>query len=201
MTSQRLNILDDFDFADLDDFGALDDFGTLDDFDVAALDDLADGFTGTMSPKATKKQLPCQVFTSWVDGPRSISHIKAADSYQRDSKEDFFLLIDESEAVGGSNLGPNPQSVMQAALNTFVVQTFTEGCRRYGIRLEKVEVTSTGKLNLWDFFRLNENSSLDYKSLSWTLAVKGDATLEEFQQVLESTFGVSPGAWNLVIMF
>ncbi len=199
--SQRLNILDDFDFADLDDAGSLDDFGTLDDFDAAVLDELSDEFTGTADPMTPVKQPASQVFTSWVDGPRSISHIKAEDSYQCDSSEDFFLLIDGSEAVGGSNLGPNPQSVMQAALNTFVVKTFTEVCRHHGIHLEKVEVTSTGKLDLRDFFQLNQKSSLDYTSLNWTLAVKGDATLEEFQQILRTAFGVTPADWNLVVVF
>ena len=62
MTSQRLNILDDFDFADLDDFGSLDDFGTLDDFDMAALDDLSDALAPPSHSKAPKAQPPCQVF-------------------------------------------------------------------------------------------------------------------------------------------
>ncbi|MEM9003455.1 MAG: OsmC family protein [Cyanobacteria bacterium P01_F01_bin.86] len=197
MTPQRLKILNDYDFAELDEFDAMDDFGSLDDFGADELDELSNA----LASNPAKPQLPCQVFTSWVDGPRSVSHLRPQDPVAAKSNDDFFLVIDESHEVGGTNLGPSPQEVVLAALNTFVVNTFAEGCQTHGIRLEKVEVTSSGKLDLRGFFGLNQATSLDYKSLNWTLAVKGDATFEEFQQVLKTSFGIAPNAWNLVVMF
>lgn len=197
MTSPRLNILDDFDFADLDEPGALDGFGSLDDFGAKELDELSEA----IAAQSQSEQSPCQVFTSWVDGPRSISHMKLSESTEQTCSQDFFLVIDEPEEVGGNNLGPNPQEVVLAALNAFLVRTFTQGCTSQGIHLEKVEVASSGQLDLRSFFGLSGNMSPVHKFLNWTLTVKGDATLEEFQQIFEVTLGFPPTAWNLVVIF
>ena len=197
MTPRRLNTWDDFDFADLDEPGSVDNCGSLDDFGAQDLDE----FSQAIAPQAEEEQNLCQVFTSWVDGPRSISHMKLLEPDEQSCNQDFFLVIDEAEEVGGHNLGPNPQEVMLAALNAFLVRTFTQGCTTQGIHLEKVEVASSGQLDLRSFFGLSGKTSPAHKFLNWTLTVKGDATLEEFQQIFEATLGVPPTAWNLVVMF
>lgn len=94
-------------------------------------------------------------------------------------------------------MGPNPQEVLLAALNACLIATFVDLCSLQGIKLEKVEIISTGKLDLRGFFKLDETIPAGYQSLNWTLKVKGNATPEQFQQVYEATISASPNFWNL----
>ena len=145
-----------------------------------------------------KADICFHVSTSWVDGPRSISRVKSLEWGAKTYDRDFTLVIDEPEEAGGTNLGPNPQEVLLAALNSCIVATFTEFCTLAGIHLEQVNVTSSGLLDLHGFFGLDETVTPGYQSLNWTLTVRGDATPDQFQQIYEQTIAASPNIWNLL---
>lgn len=150
-----------------------------------------------VSQDATQGQLAFQATTSWVDGPRSTTRVSSFEWAGQTYARDFTLTIDEPEEIGGTNMGPNPQEVLLAALNACLIATFVDLCSLQGIKLEKVEITSTGKLDLRGFFKLDETIPSGYHSLNWTLKVKGNATPEQFQQVYEATISASPNFWNL----
>lgn len=150
-----------------------------------------------VSQDASQGQMAFQATTSWVDGPRSVTHVKSFEWAGQSYARDFTLTIDEPEEIGGTNMGPNPQEVLLSALNACLLATFVELCSMQGIVLEKVEITSTGKLDLRGFFKLDETVPAGYQDLHWTLKVKGNATPEQFQQVYEATISMSPNFWNL----
>lgn len=150
-----------------------------------------------VSQDASQGQLAFQASTSWVDGTRSVTQIKSFEWAGQAYARDFTLTIDEPEEIGGTNMGPNPQEVLLAALNACILATFVDLCSIQGIVLEKVEITSTGKLDLRGFFKLDETVPAGYHALRWTLKVKGNATPEQFQQVYEATLSASPNVWNL----
>jgi uncharacterized OsmC-like protein len=151
----------------------------------------------TVSQDAVQGQLAFQATTSWVDGVRSISRVKSMDWAQQSYDRDFTLTIDEPEELGGTNMGPNPQEVLLSALNACLVATFVCQCSMQGIALEKVEITSIGKLDLRGFFGLDATVPTGYHDLQWTLKVKGNATPEQFRQIYEATLSASPNFWNL----
>lgn len=167
---------------------------TLNGFDPNELNELAK----TVAEDAKQGQISFQVSTSWIDGPRSISRVKPMEWAGEDYERNFSLVIDEPEEIGGTNLGPNPQEVLLSAVNSCILATFVEFCTVEGIRLEKVDVNSSGNLDLRGFFGLDANISPGYQSVNWTLIVKGDATEEEFQKVYEATITASPNVWNLL---
>jgi uncharacterized OsmC-like protein len=150
-----------------------------------------------VSQDATQGQMAFQATTSWIDGPRSITHVKSYEWAGQSYARDFILTIDEPEEIGGTNLGPNPQEALLAALNACLIATFVSLCSMQRIKLEKVEITSRGELNLRGFFKLDETIPAGYQTLNWTLNVKGDATPQQFQAVYEATIAASPNFWNL----
>jgi uncharacterized OsmC-like protein len=150
-----------------------------------------------VSQDASQGQLAFQATTSWIDGPRSVTQIKSFEWAGQAYARDFTLTIDEPEEIGGTNMGPNPQEVLLAALNACILATFVDLCSIQGIVLEKVKITSTGKLDLRGFFKLDAAVPAGYQDLSWTLNVKGNATLEQFQDVYKATLSASPNVWNL----
>ncbi len=151
----------------------------------------------SVSQDATQGQLSFQTTTSWVDGTRSVTHVKSFEWAGQSYDRDFTWTIDEPEELGGTNMGPNPQEVLLSALNSCILATFVNLCSLQEIGLEKVEISSLGKLDLRGFFKLDESISPGYQDLSWTLTVKGNATPEQFQQVYEMAMAASPNLWNL----
>ncbi|WP_158535128.1 OsmC family protein [Acaryochloris thomasi] len=166
---------------------------TLNGFDLNELEELS----GAIATNPLQAKLTFQVSSAWVDGPRSISHVKSFDWGSETYDRDFTLVIDEPKEIGGSNLGPNPQEVLLSAINSCILATFTELCTAYGIRLEKAEIKSSGYLDLRGFFGLDPSIVPGCQSLYWTLIVKGDATAKQFQEIYEMTLMASPNLWNM----
>lgn len=150
-----------------------------------------------VSQDAAQAQLAFQTTTSWVDGARSVTRVKSFEWAGQSYDRDFTLTIDEPEELGGTNMGPNPQEVLLSALNGCLIATFVSLCSMQGIALEKVEITSIGKLDLRGFFQLDATVPAGYQDLHWTLKVKGNATPEQFQQAYEAAISASPNLWNL----
>lgn len=150
-----------------------------------------------VSQDASQGQLAFQATTSWVDGARSVTHIKSFDWAGQSYARDFTWTIDEPEELGGTNMGPNPQEVLLSALNACILATFVDLCSMQAIELEKVEITSIGKLDLRGFLKLDEKVPPGYQDLHWKLSVKGNATAEQFQEVYEAAMSASPNLWNL----
>jgi uncharacterized OsmC-like protein len=151
-----------------------------------------------VSQDADQGQLTFHASTFWVDGVRSVTHMKSFEWAGQSYARNFTLTIDEPEEIGGTNTGPNPQEVLLSAVNACILATFVSLCSIQEIKLEKLEITSTGKLDLRGFFKLDETVPAGYHDLHWTLTVKGNATPEQFQQVYEATLTASPNAWNLM---
>ncbi|NJR49001.1 MAG: OsmC family protein [Leptolyngbyaceae cyanobacterium CSU_1_3] len=146
---------------------------------------------------ANQGQLAFQATTSWVNGVRSVTRVKSLEWAGQSYDRDFTLTIDEPEELGGTNLGPNPQEVLLSALNACLIATFVSLCSMHSIALEKLEITSTGQLNLRGFFQLDATVFPGYQDLHWILTVKGNATPEQFQQIYEAALKASPNVWNL----
>lgn len=146
---------------------------------------------------AAHAQLAFHATTAWVDGTRSLTSIKSFDWAGQPYARNFSLTIDEPEELGGTNMGPNPQEVLLAGVNSCILTTFVEFCSVEGIRLEKVEIHSTGSLDVRGMLKLDESVHAGYQDLRWTMTVKGDATAEKFQQMYEATIASSPNFWNL----
>ncbi|MBD1876097.1 OsmC family protein [Nodosilinea sp. FACHB-131] len=146
---------------------------------------------------AAQAQMAFHATTAWVDGTRSLTRMTSFDWAGQPYARNFSLTIDEPEELGGTNMGPNPQEVLLAGVNSCILTTFVEHCSLEGIRLEKVEIHSTGTLDVRGLLKLDESIQAGYQDMRWTLTVKGDATPEKFQQMYEATIASSPNFWNL----
>lgn len=147
---------------------------------------------------ARQGSLAFQVSTAWIDGQRSLSRVKAFEWAGQHYGRSYTLTIDEPEELGGTDLGPNPQEVLLAALNACIVATFVGIATLHGVQLEKVEVTSTGRLDLRGFFKLDEAIAPGYQELGWTITVKGDAAPEQLREIYQAAIAASPNLWNIV---
>jgi uncharacterized OsmC-like protein len=166
---------------------------TINGFDPSGLEELI----AAIQQDAIQAQLSFHATTAWVNGTRSVTCIKSFDWAEQSYARNFTLTIDEPEELGGTNMGPNPQEILLAGVNSCILTTFVEFCSMEGIKLEKVEISSTGSLDVRGMLKLDESVNAGYQDLRWTLKVKGDATPEQFQQVYEATILSSPNFWNM----
>jgi uncharacterized OsmC-like protein len=109
----------------------------------------------------------------------------------------FEIDIDEPCELGGSNRHPNPQEHLIAALNACMTVGYVVQCAMRGIELDSLEIETTGDIDLRGFLGLNEDVANGYETLSSNVRIKGNATVEQFEDVHAAVMATSPNFYNL----
>src|SRR5215472_16857068 len=112
-------------------------------------------------------------------------------------KRPFAIDIDEPAELGGGNAHPNPQEHLIAALNACMMVGYVMLCALQGIALEKLEIQTEGDIDLQGFLGLDDTIPAGYKSLNYTVRIKGDASEEQFTKIHEMVMATSPNYYNL----
>ena len=109
----------------------------------------------------------------------------------------FTIDIDEPAELGGGNAHPNPQEHLIAALNACMMVGYVALCALHGIALEKLDIETEGDIDLRGFFGLDDTVTPGYRSLSYTVRIKGDASEEQFTKIHEMVMATSPNYYNI----
>ena len=109
----------------------------------------------------------------------------------------FEIVADEGPQLFGSDRGPNPQELLFAALNSCVMVTFVAQASLRGIRLENLEIRTTGTLDLRGFADPATGIIPGFDQLTLAITVQGDGTQQQFDEILEATRNSSPNYFNL----
>jgi len=109
----------------------------------------------------------------------------------------FALDIDEPAELGGGNAHPNPQEHLIAALNACMMVGYVALCALENITLEKLEIQTEGDIDLRGFLGLDDTIPPGYKSLKYTVTIKGNASEEQFAKIHEMVMATSPNYYNI----
>ena len=112
-------------------------------------------------------------------------------------KRPFAIDIDEPAELGGGNAYPNPQEHLIAALNACMMVGYVSLCALQGIALKKLEIQTEGDIDLRGFLGLDDSIPAGYKSLNYTVTIKGDASEEQFAKIHEMVMATSPNYYNI----
>lgn len=85
------------------------------------------------------------------------------------------LTVDEPEALGGTDAGPNPVELILAALGTCQEITYRAYATALGIPLDNVSVTLEGTIDLRGFFGVDDNVRAGYQSIRGTVRLESSA--------------------------
>jgi uncharacterized OsmC-like protein len=107
------------------------------------------------------------------------------------------ILADEPEEILGSNEAPNPQELLMAALNACMTVGYVAGAAKRGIRLEKLEIQTSGTLDLRGFFALSDTVPPGYPGLQYVVRIAGDGTPEQFAEIHAEVQATSPNFDNI----
>jgi OsmC-like protein len=70
-------------------------------------------------------------------------------------------------------------------------------CTMRGITLKPLEIETEGEIDLRGFLGIEPNVPPGYKSLSYTVRLRGNGTQEQFAEIHEAVMATSPNVYNI----
>jgi uncharacterized OsmC-like protein len=144
-----------------------------------------------------KGKVGFQVKSAWMGQTRSRATV---DSYMMGGEKicrHFAIDIDEPLELLGENSAPNPQEMLMAAFNACIMVGYVAGAAMKGIRLESVEIETSGELDLRGFLGMDAAVPPGYETISYVVRLKGDGTPGQFREIHETVMRTSPNYFNI----
>ena len=132
----------------------------------------------------------------WVTGGENKTTVKdfygAGKTHVR--SKPFVFTKDEPEVLLGTDKGANPVEYALTALAGCVTTTLVYWAAVKGIKLNKVESTLEGDIDLQGFLNLDENVNVGYDSIQINFKIDSDASEETLQELVDIVKKRSPTA-------
>ena len=142
-------------------------------------------------------QVRFSVRTRWDGQTRSTSQVKGYALGGEQIAREFEIAADEPLELLGTNTAPNPQELLMAALNACMTVGYVAGASMQGITLERLEIETTGQLDLRGFLGLDPSISPGYEELDYHVRIAGNGTPEQFEEIHRAVMATSPNYFNL----
>jgi uncharacterized OsmC-like protein len=152
---------------------------------------------GQVKDDPAKGLVEFRVKSEWKGQTRSETSIDAYKIGGEKVQRRFKINVDEPLELLGENTAPNPQEYLMAALNACIMVGYVAGASVNGIALSKVEIETSGQVDLRGFLGLDSNVKPGYDSIQYVVRIKGNGTAEQFQQIHENVMKTSPNYFNV----
>ena len=96
------------------------------------------------------------------------------------------LTVDEPEALGGTDQGPNPVELILAALGTCQEITYRAYATAMDIPLDAVSVKLEGDIDLQGFFGVNDAVRPGYQRIRGTVSLDSPASEADLQRLKDA---------------
>jgi len=130
----------------------------------------------------------------WIDGAHGRTTINdfygACQTFKR--SEPFVFEKDEPPVLLGKDRGANPVEYVFAALDGCLTTSLIYHAAARGIKIDEVETSFSGDLDLHGFLGLDDNVRNGYKKIKVTFNIKSDASREKLQELVELAQKRSP---------
>jgi uncharacterized OsmC-like protein len=130
----------------------------------------------------------------WVNGGHNRTSINefygACQNFQR--QQPFVFEKDEPPVLLGEDNGANPVEYVLAALDGCLITSLIYHAAAKGIKINEVETSFSGDLNLHGFLGLNENTRNGYEKIKVEFKIKADAPKEKLQELVQLAQKRSP---------
>ena len=131
---------------------------------------------------------------TWINGGHNRTTINdfygACQTHSRN--QPFVFEKDEPAVLLGEDNGANPVEYALAALNGCLTTSLIYHAAAKGIKIDEVESTLAGDLDLHGFLGLNENVRNGYQKIQVTFKIKSDAPEEKLRELVELAQKRSP---------
>jgi uncharacterized OsmC-like protein len=152
---------------------------------------------GAIQKDPTEAQIEFKVRSSWKGQTRSESQVESYRLGGREIAREFTIVADEPLELDGSNIAPNPQELLMAALNACMIVGYAANAALRGVSLDRLEIESKGALDLRGFLGLDPEMPAGYEKLRVKVRIGGDGTPEQFREIHAAVQATSPNLFNL----
>jgi uncharacterized OsmC-like protein len=167
--------------------------GTVNGLDVDALYEVID----EVKKDPAKGIVEFKVKTAWKGQTRSETLVESYKLGGKEIKRRFAIQADEPFELLGENTSANPQELLMAALNACITVGYAAGAAVNGITLSKLEIETTGQLDLRGFLSVDGNVKAGYESIQYVVRIAGSGTSEQFREIHENVIKTSPNYFNV----
>jgi uncharacterized OsmC-like protein len=144
-----------------------------------------------------KGQVEFRVRSEWRGQTRSRTSVDSYSIGGQAVHRHFTIDADEPFELLGRNTAPNPQELLMTALNACITVGYVAGASMKGIALEKLEIETSGRLDLRGFLGLDPAVPAGYDTIHYVVRIKGGGTSEQFREIHETVAKTSPNYFNL----
>jgi uncharacterized OsmC-like protein len=137
------------------------------------------------------------ITSRWRGGTRSDHFVNGFGIGGQHVDRNFVIRVDEPCELLGSNEHPNPQEYLLAAMNACMMVGYTAVASVMGVTLTRLEVKTTGDIDLRGFLGIDESVAPGYEKLEQTVTIAGDGTPEQFAKIHEVVHRTSPNYFNI----
>jgi OsmC-like protein len=161
--------------------------------DVAALQGAIDAVRANPAAGLTQ----WAVNSRWAGGTRSDHAVEGCRIGGQDIDRRFTLRVDEPLQLCGTNQYANPYEHLMSALNASMIVGYAAVAALSGVKLTKLEIRTSGDIDLRGALGIDPNVTPGYESLQQTVTIAGDGTDEQFRQIHETVKKISPNYFSI----
>ncbi|WP_254514652.1 OsmC family protein [Novosphingobium sp. G106] len=155
------------------------------------------GVVGEIQQDASKALVRFSVATRWTGQTGSKTTVKGYEIAGEQVAREFEIEADEPHELLGTNQAPNPQELLMAAVNACMTVGYVAGASLRGITLSRLEIDTTGQLDLRGFLGLDDGVPPGYEQIDYTVRIAGDGTPEQFDEIHAAVMKTSPNYFNI----
>jgi len=137
------------------------------------------------------------VSTRWTGQTGSRSTVSGYDLGGEHIERCFVVDADEPHELLGANMAPNPQELLMSAINACMTVGYVAGAAIRGITLDRLEIETTGQLDLRGFLGLDDAVPPGYETVEYTVRIDGNGTPEQFDEIHRAVMQTSPNYFNM----
>ena len=137
------------------------------------------------------------VATRWTGQTGSKSVVSGYEIAGKRIERNFEIVADEPCELLGTNTAPNPQELLMSAVNACMTVGYVAGAAIRGITLDRLEIETTGQLDLRGFLGMDDRVPPGYETVNYMVHISGNGTPEQFEEIHRSVMQTSPNYFNL----
>ena len=159
--------------------------------------DALNAVVGEVQQDASKALVRFSVATRWTGQTGSRTSVKGYELAGEQIAREFEIAADEPHELLGTNAAPNPQELLMAAVNACMTVGYVAGAALRGITLDKLEIETTGQLDLRGFLGLDDSVPPGYEQIDYTVRIVGNGTADQFDEIHRTVMQTSPNYFNI----
>lgn len=124
----------------------------------------------------------------WIEGAHNRTMIKAfygAGAEDTTRTNTFELIGGEPQVLLGTDTGPNPAEALLHSLAACLTTSLVFVAAARGVQLTEVKSTLEGNMDLRGALGIDDEYRNGFEDIEITFSIKGDATAEELEKLME----------------